>query len=95
MYGDLIRLDPDGGSPDGALTRIPLDTSAAGGGMDERSLRDLLFRFPETLPIAAIDATYQGAIPVCRELWTPAVEPRRVRPEWDDLPPPPGRHECR
>ena len=72
MYGDLIRLDPDGGSPDEALTRFPLDASAADGGMDERSLRDLLFRFPETLPIAAIDAAYQGAIPVCRELWTPA-----------------------
>ena len=72
MYGDLIRLDPDGGSPDEALTRIPLDASAADGGMDERPLRNLLFWFPETLPIAAIDAAYQGAIPVCRELWTPA-----------------------
>ena len=50
------RLDPDSGSPDEALTRIPLDASAADGGIDERPLRDLLFRFPETLPIAAIDA---------------------------------------
>ena len=39
MYGDLIRLDPDGGSPDEALTRIPLDASAADGGIDERPLR--------------------------------------------------------
>ena len=33
------RLDPDGGSPDEALTRIPLDASAADGGIDERPLR--------------------------------------------------------
>ena len=72
MYGDLIRLDPDGGTQNETLARIPLDASAADGGMDERSLRDLLFRFPETLPITAIDAAYQGAIPVCRELSTPA-----------------------
>ena len=45
---------------------------AAAAWIEERPLRDLLFRFPETLPIAAIDAAYQGAIPVCRELRTPA-----------------------
>ena len=35
-------------------------------------MQDLLFRNPKTLPIAAIDAAYDGAIPVCRELSTPA-----------------------
>ena len=37
-----------------------------------RCCRDLLFRFPETLPIAAIDAAYAGAVPICRELATSA-----------------------
>ena len=40
--------------------------------MDETSLRDLLFRFPQSLPVAAIDAAYSGLVPVCRELSTPA-----------------------
>ena len=71
-YGDLIRLDPDNDSPEETLQRIPLGTSVANGGMDESSLQDLLFRFPRTLPIAAIDAAYAGAVPVCRELGTRA-----------------------
>ncbi len=71
-YGDLIRLDPDGDSQPVTIRRIPLGTSAAIGGIDESVLQDLLFRFPETLPIAAIDASYDGTIPVCRELSTPA-----------------------
>ena len=71
-YGDLIRLDPDNDPPEETLQRIPLGTSVANGGIDESSLQDLLFRFPRTLPIAAIDAAYAGAVPVCRELSTPA-----------------------
>lgn len=71
-YGDLIRLDPGGDSRAETVPRIPLGTTAARGGMDESTLRDLLFRFPESLPIAAIDASYSGAVPICRELATPA-----------------------
>ena len=40
--------------------------------MDESSLRDLLFRFPRSLPVAAIDAAYSDPVPICRELYTPA-----------------------
>ena len=71
-YGELIRLDPSDSASAETLQRIPLGASAAHGGVDEASLQDLLFRFPETLPTAAIDAAYAGAVPVCRELSTPA-----------------------
>ena len=40
--------------------------------MDESSLRDLMFRFPRSLPVAAIDAAYSDPVPICRELYTPA-----------------------
>ncbi len=72
MYGDLIRLDPVGSSQSRTLKRIPLGTPAASGGVDEATLRDLLFLHPQSLPIPAIDAAYGGAIAVCKELSTPA-----------------------
>ena len=71
-YGDLIRFDPGSTSGEEALPRLPLGTPVADGGMDESSLRDLLFRFPRSLPVAAIDAAYSDPVPVCRELSTPA-----------------------
>ena len=71
-YGDLIRLDPDNPSGVETLRRLPLGTSVADGGMNESSLRDLLFRFPRSLPVAAIDAAYADQVPVCRELSTSA-----------------------
>ena len=71
-YGDLIRLDADGDSQEEIIRRIPLATAASSGGIDESSLQDLLFRFPNCLPIAAIDASYRDAVPVCRELATSA-----------------------
>ena len=71
-YGDLIRLDPGNPSGEETLRRLPLGTPVADGGMDESSLRDLMFRFPRSLPVAAIDAAYSDPVPVCRELSTPA-----------------------
>ena len=71
-YGDMIRLDPGNPSGEETLRRLPLGTPVADGGMDESSLQDLLFRFPRSLPIAAIDAAYSDPVPVCRELSTPA-----------------------
>lgn len=71
-YGDLIRLDPEADRQEETLRRIPLGASAAVGGIDESKLQDLFFRFPRILPIAAIDASYDDAVPVCRELFTPA-----------------------
>ena len=71
-YGDLIRLDPGNPAGDETLQRIPLGTRVADGGMDESSLRDLLFRFPRSLPVSAIDVAYADPVPICRELPTSA-----------------------
>ena len=71
-YGDLIRLDPDNPAGEETLERIPLGSRVADGGMDESSLRDLLFRSPRSLPVAAIDAAYSDPVPICCELSTPA-----------------------
>ena len=71
-YGDLIRLDPGNPSEEEKLQRLPLGAPSADGGMDETALRDLLFRFPRSLPVAAIDAAYSDPVPICRELFTTA-----------------------
>ena len=71
-YGDLIRLGPDDGEVSEVLKRVPLGAVASQGSVSEGDLQKLLFRFPETLPIATIDATYAGAVPICQELHTPA-----------------------
>ena len=71
-YGDLIRLGPEPDTQEETLRRIPLGASAALRGIDESKLQDLFFRFPGVLPISAIDASYDDAVPVCRELFTPA-----------------------
>lgn len=71
-YGDLIRLDPDNPAGVETLRRIPLGTRVDDGGMDESSLRNLLFHFPRALPVEAIDAAYSDPVPICRELYTSA-----------------------
>ena len=71
-YGDLVRVNTDNGAVPEVLRRVPLGSSASSGGVDEATLQDLLFRFPQTLPIAAIDPAYAGAVPVCKELALPA-----------------------
>ena len=71
-YGDLVRLGPDDGEVSEVLKRVPLGAAASQGSVSEGDLQKLLFRFPETLPIATIDATYAGAVPICQELHTPA-----------------------
>ena len=71
-YGELIRLNLTGDSDEETLRRIHLGTATAQGGIDEATLQDLLFRHPPTLPLAAIDASYDGTVPICRELSTPA-----------------------
>ncbi len=71
-YGGLIRIDPAGEGLEESLRRIPVGTPKSQGGIDESTLQDLLFRHPKSLPIAAIDAAYDGIVPVCRELSTPA-----------------------
>lgn len=71
-YGNLIRIDPARSGPPEILRRIPLGTLVTEGGIDESSLRDLLFEYPETLPLGTIDAAFADPVPVCRELSTPA-----------------------
>ena len=71
-YGDLIRVDTGNGATPEVLRRVPLGAGATSGGVDEATLQDLLFRFPQTLPIAQIDPTYAGMVPVCKELALPA-----------------------
>ena len=69
-YGDLIRLDPGNPSGEETLRRLPLGTLVTDGGLDESALQDLMFRFPRSLPVAAIDAAYSNPVPICRELST-------------------------
>ena len=71
-YGDLIRVDTANGATPEVLRRVPLGSGASDGGVDEATLQDLLFRFPETLPIPAIDPAYAGAASVCKELSLPS-----------------------
>ena len=71
-HGDLIRLDRTGRVNEEVLQRIPLGTPVSAGGIDESFLQDLLFRYPRSLPIAAIDAAYSNPVPICRELYTSA-----------------------
>lgn len=71
-YGDLIRLPPRNDETPELLRRVPLGAGTSQGGVSEDDLCKLLFDFPETLPIAAIDASYADAIPICQELHTPA-----------------------
>ena len=70
MYGDLIRVD-NSTTPE-VLQRVSLGAGASDGGISEAELQDLLFGNPQALPLAAIDAAYADAIPVCKELATPS-----------------------
>lgn len=73
-YGNLIRIDAanaNGSAPE-ILRPVPLDAGAAAGGVSEQTLQDLLFRYPQALPIADIDAAYADAVPICTELSLPA-----------------------
>lgn len=72
IYGNLIRLDADEGVVEEMLERVPLYADVSQSGVSEDTLQDLLFRFPQALPIPAIDAAYGETVPVCRELSTPA-----------------------
>ena len=71
MHENLILVDPDGGATE-TLRRVALGAPVADGGVDEAYLQELLFRFPETLPVSAIDSAYENPVPVCRELSTRA-----------------------
>ena len=71
-YGDLIKIDPQSGVLLEVLNRVPLRDRASDGSVSEGELQNLLFQFPQALPIAAIDSAYSAPVPVCQELSTPA-----------------------
>jgi hypothetical protein len=54
------------------LERVPLTGTASAEAYDEDWLQELLYRHPDALPIAEIDDSFSGLVPVCREMATPA-----------------------
>lgn len=54
------------------LPRLPLDNSDSANQYNEDYVRNLAFDHPSCLPIAEIDSAYRDAVPVCKELNTPA-----------------------
>ena len=71
-YGDLIRVSTGNRASAEVLQRVPLGAGTASGGIYENDLEDLLFRYPGALPIGAIDSSYDGTVPICRQLELPA-----------------------
>src|SRR5262245_37123466 len=53
------------------LDRVPLSGAESSDEYSEAWLQDLLYRFPQALPIAEIDDSFAGIIPVCKEMNTP------------------------
>jgi len=68
-YGSPILIGSAGDAQ--VLDAAPLQGERAGE-YSEDWLQSLLFRYPQTLPISEIDRSFEGLIPVCRELSTPA-----------------------
>lgn len=60
---------PDQGSV--PLERVPLSGSGSTETYSEEWLQDLLYRHPRALPVAEIDESFSGLVPVCREMETP------------------------
>lgn len=56
----------------GALPLTPLSQQAGDGAVSEADIQALVHAHPGSLPIAEIDPTFVGAIPICRELNTSA-----------------------
>ena len=65
-------LVPREGSTSVALDQVGVSVSDKEARYDEAFVQDLVFRHPETLPIDEIDRAFEGVVPVCRELNTPA-----------------------
>ena len=68
----LLPILISGTSSGVLLQRVPLTGSAGSGAYDEDWLQKLLFSHPEAIPVAEINDTFSGLIPICRELATPA-----------------------
>ena len=72
MSDKLIIVNNAGEADLEVVTRLPLETGVSEGSIGENKLQDLLFRYPQTLPVTAIDPAYEGIVPICRELYTNA-----------------------
>ncbi|WP_246217835.1 hypothetical protein [Jiella pacifica] len=55
-----------------AATLEPISLVERIGAVSEADIQALVHQFPECLPISEIDATFEGPVPICRELYTPA-----------------------
>jgi hypothetical protein len=67
----LPILISDAGS-DVLLERVPLTGASGTSAYNEGWLQDLLYKHPESLPVAEINPSFAGLIPICREMLTPA-----------------------
>ena len=72
IYGQLIRVGTGNRTRADVLQRVRLEADTAHGGVSEEDLEELLFRYPQSLPIADIDASYAGIVPICRQLGLPS-----------------------
>lgn len=70
QFTSPITVAPTGESD--VLEQIRLARTDTAPEYNEAWLRDLLFEHPEALPIEEIDRAFAGAVPVCKELNTPA-----------------------
>lgn len=61
MDGSSIKLD-----------RVALTGTESEAAYSEDWLQNLLFRHPQALPVAEIDDSFSGLVPLCREMDTPA-----------------------
>ena len=68
QYGTPVIVNDD--STVKVLERISLSGDVSS--YDEKYIQDLAFKNPSCLPIAEIERSYEGLIPVCCELNTPA-----------------------
>lgn len=68
MYGDFFVFErPD--QPATRASKLPIGET---GGRSEAWLQDMLFKHPEILPVADIDASFGPLLPLCCELRTEA-----------------------
>ena len=68
-FAEPLIVRPDGTSS--ALERVALSGAGSEAAYSEDWLQDLLYRHPGALPVAEIDDSFSGLVPVCREMDTP------------------------
>lgn len=69
QHSTPLMISSDGRSVSAASL---LELGAGGHGISEAMVQELVHQFPTCLPIAEIDPLFVNAVPICRELTTPA-----------------------